>query len=144
MTKAVFDTTVLVAALLTPKGLARALIARARRQEFELCLSLEILAETQTRLIRHKHLRQRYAYTDEEVAYFISGLRYLATPVYDLPLVQVVRDPNDDFILATALKAGADYLVSRDQDLLVLRTHQNIQIVTPEAFWQILSESVQG
>jgi len=46
MIKAVFDTTVLVAALLTPKGLSRVLIERARAKEFELCLSPEIIAES--------------------------------------------------------------------------------------------------
>jgi putative PIN family toxin of toxin-antitoxin system len=66
MTKAVFDTTVLVAALLTPKGLSRELIERARAKEFELCLSPEIIAETQTRLIKRQHLRKRYGYTEAE------------------------------------------------------------------------------
>ena len=32
----------------------------------------------------------------------------------------VCRDPDDDAILATALAAEADYLVTGDQDLLVL------------------------
>lgn len=138
MIKAVFDTTVLVAALLTPKGLSRALIERAKSKEFELCLAKEIIVETQSRLIKHQHLRKRYNYTDEEVAYFISGLQHLATIITDLPAVQVVRDPNDDFIIATAIKAGADYLVARDNDLLTLGTHEGIQIVTPETFLKVL------
>jgi hypothetical protein len=58
-----------------------------------------------------------------------------------LPLIQVVRDPNDDFILATAIKAGADYLVARDNDLLVLGTHENIRIVSPETFAQVLNDA---
>ncbi len=140
MIKAVFDTTVLVAALLTPKGLSRALIERAKANEFELCLSPEIIAETQSRLIKHQHLCKQYRYSDEEVAYFISGLRYRATIVSDLPVVQIVRDPNDDFVIATALKAAADYLVAYDKDLLVLGSHNNIQIVKPEAFAQLLRE----
>jgi len=55
MIKAVFDTTVLVAALLTPKGLSRGLIERARAKEFELCLSPEIIAETRSRLTKRQH-----------------------------------------------------------------------------------------
>ncbi len=43
MIKAVFDSTVLVAALITPKGLSRSLIDRAYAQEFELWLSQEII-----------------------------------------------------------------------------------------------------
>mgnify|MGYP001010084740 CR=1 FL=1 len=140
MIKAVFDTTVLVAALLTPKGLSRALIDCAKANEFELCLSAEIITETHSRLLKHQHLRKQYRYSDEEVAYFISGLRYRVTLVSDLPPVQVVRDPNDDFVLATALKASANYLVAYDKGLLVLGTYSNIQIVKPEPFAQLLRE----
>jgi hypothetical protein len=141
MIKAVFDTTVLVAALLTPNGLSRALIERAKSKEFELCLSQEIIAEAQSRLIKHQHLRKRYNYSDEEVAYFVSGLRRMVTIVSDLPSVQVVRDPNDDFIIATAIKAGVDYLVAYDKDLLDLGSHENIQIVSPEVFAQVLRDA---
>lgn len=136
--KVVFDSSVLVAALLTPKGLSKALIDRAKAKEFELCLSPEIIAESQKRLFTRKHLRERYRYSDEEVAYFISQLRSFATIVIDLPFVQVVRDPNDDFIIATAIKANADYLVARDKDLLSLGAYESIQIITPETFLQFL------
>lgn len=143
LTKVVFDSSVLVAALLTPKGLSRSLIERARLKEFELCLSPEIITETQQRLFTRRHLRERYGYSDEEVAYFISRLRNFVTIVTDLPAVQVVRDPNDDFIIATAIKAKAEYLVARDKDLLTLGTHENILIITPEAFLQILKNQAQ-
>lgn len=143
MIKAVFDSSVLVAALLTPKGLSRTLIESARAQKFELCLSMEIIAEVRKRLFARKHLRDKYRYSDEEVAYFISGLRNFVTIVSDLPTVQIVRDPNDDFIIATAIKANADYLVARDNDLLTLGSHENTLIVTPETFSQILQNHSQ-
>ena len=34
----------------------------------------------------------------------------------------VVRDPNDDMVIACALAASASYLVTRDPDLLTLKT----------------------
>lgn len=143
MIKAVFDSSVLVSALLTPKGLSRSLVELARSKTFELCLSPEIISEVQKRLFTRKHLRERYGYSDEEVAYFINRLRNFVTIVSDLPTVQVVRDPNDDFIIATAIKADADYLVARDNDLLTLGAHQNIRIVTPETFSQALQNQTQ-
>lgn len=73
----------------------------------------------------------------------MSGLRNITTIVSDLPTVQVVRDPNDDFIIATAIKAGADYLVARDNDLLTLGAHENISIVSPETFLQVLKDTKQ-
>jgi len=50
----------------------------------------------------------------------------------------VARDPNDDKILATASAAGADYLVSEDLDLLVLREYQGTRIVSAATFLGIL------
>ena len=82
MIKAVFDSSVLVAALLTPKGLSRALVDRAKANEFALCLSPEIITETHKRLVTRKHLRERYGYTDEEVAYFIRDIRKHGFPYH--------------------------------------------------------------
>jgi predicted nucleic acid-binding protein len=48
------------------------------------------------------------------------------------PLPQpVCRDPDDDAVLACALAAQADLIVSGDDDLLVLKQFQEIRIVTP-------------
>ena len=127
----------MIADLLPPKGLLPNLLERARHRDFELCLSPEILAETRHRLINYQHLRKRYNYSDDEVAYFVGGLRFLSTRIADLPKIKVVRDPNDDFVLATAIKAKADYLVVRDNDLLVLET-LGTQVVSPEQFEQVL------
>lgn len=46
----------------------------------------------------------------------------------------VVRDPKDDIFVATALAAGADYIVSEDKDLLDLGTTSSIPIVDTQTF----------
>lgn len=51
---------------------------------------------------------------------------------------RVSRDPNDDTFLATAKAAGADYLVTEDQDLLVLGRHEDVRIVTAATFLRAL------
>ena len=43
----------------------------------------------------------------------------------------VCRDADDDWILATALAAKADGLVTGDNDLLVLGRHEGVPILTP-------------
>jgi predicted nucleic acid-binding protein len=50
----------------------------------------------------------------------------------------VIRDPNDDIILACAIKAKAAYVVSRDKDLLDLQTYRRVKIVSPEDFISLL------
>lgn len=49
----------------------------------------------------------------------------------------VINDPDDDQVLACAISANADYIISGDQDLLTLKLYQNIPIVTPREFMKI-------
>jgi len=46
-------------------------------------------------------------------------------------------------ILASAIAAGADYLVSRDKDLLSLGEYEGIEILSPEAFLQTLRKPTE-
>jgi putative PIN family toxin of toxin-antitoxin system len=48
--------------------------------------------------------------------------------------VTVCRDPNDNEILACALEASADFVITGDKDLLVLDIFHGIQIISPTDF----------
>ena len=50
-----------------------------------------------------------------------------------------VRDPDDRWILASATAAGADVLVTGDQDLLVVAEVAPLPILDPRGFWNKLS-----
>jgi predicted nucleic acid-binding protein len=59
------------------------------------------------------------------------------TPLDSLPLHS--RDPKDDKLLALALGGNADYLITGDQDLLVLNDNpglENLRIITAAVFLQ--------
>jgi predicted nucleic acid-binding protein len=43
----------------------------------------------------------------------------------------VCRDPDDDHVLALALAAKAELIVSGDNDLLSMKSFENIAIVAP-------------
>lgn len=45
------------------------------------------------------------------------------------------RHPGDRRVLGLAVAAGADVVVTGDQDLLVLKSFQDIPIVSPRDFW---------
>ena len=49
----------------------------------------------------------------------------------------VSRDPNDDHVLELCEIAKADYLISGDQDLLVLKKHKHTRIVSPREFLEL-------
>ena len=44
--------------------------------------------------------------------------------------IEVCRDPDDDKFLECAIDAKAMYIVSGDNDLLVIGEYENIQIIT--------------
>ena len=52
----------------------------------------------------------------------------------------ITRDPKDDHVLACAIYAGADYIITRDNDLLVLKEYNGIKIVKPEEFLVVMSK----
>ena len=142
MPSTVLDSTVLISAFLAQRGVSNELLRYAREGVFLLYLSEEILDEAQGVLLdEERRHRQRYHYPNEEAIHFIDGLRAFATLVTDLPPVAVViRDPNDDMVVATAQRAQAAYIVTRDKDLLSLQRYGDITMITPEAFIAIVRE----
>jgi putative PIN family toxin of toxin-antitoxin system len=142
MPRAVLDTTILVSAFLRPVGGGAAfdLLVLAQQENFELALSSDILAETRDVLLTRPHLRRRYIYPDAAVIAFTDNLAQVAVMAAALPAVSVVRDPADDMIIATALATSADFLVTRDKDLLDLGTHAGIAILSPEDFLALLRQ----
>ena len=61
----------------------------------------------------------------------LAEVRQLAEVIEPPPLpAPVCRDPDDDEVLALALAAQVDLIVSGDDDLLVLQVFQSVPIVT--------------
>ena len=104
-------------------------------------LSVEILDEVTGVLIRPKH-QARYSYTLDEVARYRMRLSALSILVTDLPTLKAVPlDPKDDMIVATAVAARADYLVTGDRrHLIVLGDYDGIRILDPRAFLSELKD----
>lgn len=68
-----------------------------------------------------------------------NQLILLVHTAIDRPLkTRVCRDPDDDIVLACAMSAKADYIVSGDKDLLVLKAFRGIPIVTAAQALEVL------
>ena len=69
-----------------------------------------------------------------------AGCSTKAEIITDLPELHVVtNDPKDDPIIATAVAAKADYLVTGDRaHLLPLQQYEGVQILSPKEFLDIL------
>ncbi len=135
--RVVLDSVVAVSAFLTT-GLTAELIYQCQ-ERVHLYTAEEILQEIRRVLLEKNHIRDRYNYSMADVGIFLTHLREISTIVRHLPKIVVIeRDPKDDMIVACAVAASADYIVSRDKDLLDLGKYRHIQIVSPENFMQIL------
>jgi putative PIN family toxin of toxin-antitoxin system len=143
MLRAVLDSSVLISAFLTPKGLSGQVLDAAEDGAFALCLSHEIIAETAEKLLSKAKLRARYGYAPERAEAFCDGLAVVAELVANLPKGRFVpNDPKDDAIVATAVAARADCLVTGDRKhLLSLGICEGVRIVSVREFLDIVSQT---
>ncbi len=125
----VLDTNTALSGLLwggVPGGLVDAAVAGA----VELASSAALLAELQGVLSRQKFAAQlaRRGLVVADVFGGYAALVVLVTPAVIKPTV--TRDPADDQVLAAALAAQVDFVVSGDADLLDLKSFLGIEIIT--------------
>lgn len=141
--KGVVDTNLIVSGLLLKRGSPYELLEAWRRGGFTLLVSPSLQAEFEEVLLRPK-FTQKYGLTAEEIRAFlilVSLLGVKVTPRRRLPVK--IRDPKDEKVLAAALGGKADYLITGDDDLLVLRDDphlKQLKIVPVTEFLEILRQ----
>lgn len=122
----VFDCNILLQAVARKTGPAAACLRLAEEGFVQLRLSEEILTELAGVLTRPQ-IRSRYPeLTDEIVEDFLKALRNTAEITSIVPKrFSYPRDIDDEPYLKLAIQTDANYLVSRDKDLLDLMTGYN-------------------
>lgn len=124
--KVVLDTNVLIAGVVAD-GLCRNLVRRHAR-EHELFTS-EILLRELANKLKTKFNEDP---ADLPMMAIYQNQVKLVAP---MPLASpICRDADDDAVLATAVAAKADVIVTGDDDLLVLKQFQGIRILSPRQF----------
>lgn len=125
----VVDTNVLVSAFLW-KGTPGRVIELAADKEVQLFTSRALLDELAATLAKKK-LTKYVTATGLTAEEMLANYRRIAKLVTARQLEQQVsRDADDDAVLACALAARADLIVSGDDDLLVLKSFNGIPIFT--------------
>lgn len=125
----VVDTNVLVSAFLW-EGTPGRLIELAGEKEIQLFTSRVLIDELAATLAKKK-LTRYVAASGLTAEAMVKNYRHLATLVPASRLAgHVSRDADDDQVLAAALAARADLIVSGDKDLLDLESFQGIRIVS--------------
>ena len=146
MPRVVLDSSILVSAFIAPRSELMPLLRLPLRGRYELVLSEEILTETAHSLLTKESVRSYATYADEDVHGYLAWLLSVAELVGELPDLRgaVPDDPEDDMVIATAVAAEADYLVTGDRaHLLPMREYRGIPIISARSFLDLL-ESDQG
>lgn len=134
MLKVVVDTNQFISSLISQKGPSAKLIDAWRHYQFTLIINVALLEEIERvfyypRIIKARDLSERTIET------FLKFIRKRAVILTNTPKVTVITDdPDDNQVLACAIKSKADYIVSGDTDLLNLKEYQGIPIVTVTEF----------
>ena len=133
--RVVVDTNVLVSGLLW-KGAPSRIILAAETGDLEFCTSAPLLAELRDVLTRPKFAK-RLAMGHTRPEELADGFRRLATIVAPALIPPTVGDdPDDDQLLACALAANAEAIISGDRHLLALKAFKDIPVLTVAEFLQ--------
>ena len=127
----VLDTNVIIAAFAT-RGLCADVL--------ELCISGHtlvtsefILSETREKLSEKLHLPESVIHD------IISYLHDNSEIVVPARIVEsMCRDKDHVEIIGTAVSGKANFIITGDEDLVVLINHEQVKILTPRAFWEFL------
>ncbi len=129
MITATVDTNIFVSALLRD-GPPRRCIEAAIEGKYILALSQPILDE-----LRNVLLRRKFGFAPDYIDILLQDLISIAHLYYP-PVGHgiVMRDPDDNIIVDCAVESRSAYIVTGDNDLLVLEKVKGIPVVTPAEF----------
>lgn len=96
----------------------------------------ELLAELRDVTSRPKFVKY---FNPSDVESLIEFMQIISETVEPQKTVTLCRDAADDYLLALAAEAKADYLITGDADLLVLNKIERCQIVDVSTFEHIIS-----
>ena len=122
--KVVFDTNILVSALVFPGGRGEAALQRIVEEKDQLLLSKPILDELLGILGR------KFARDAEALSHAAVFLTELSLPVKPRQRLRVVKDDPDNRILECAVAGDAAIIVTGDKALLALREYKGVRVIT--------------
>ncbi len=102
--------------------------------DIEVFYSAELLAEFEDVINRRKFSKKIKAH---QIIRITSLTLAFMTEVTIESVPEISRDSDDDYLLGICMSCKADFLITGDQDLLVLGEYQKTKIVTMGQFLQL-------
>jgi len=125
----VLDTNILISALYWQFGNPSKILKRIIQGEIEGYISKEIIQEVKE--VQKRDFDDSEKIIEEDVAFLLSYFNFIdVTEIKEV----VKEDPDDDVIIACALAANADYLISGDSHLLSIKEYRGIKIISAKEF----------
>ena len=131
--KVVLDSNIFVSSFFW-KGNPRKVFDRVTNGVDELFITDEILDEI-TRVMS----RKKFNLNINEIKDYVNVIEsYSIKLICKSKLKKISRDIDDDKILQCGLEGNVDFIITGDDDLLVLKNYENIKIVTPKEYLNLL------
>ncbi|HYG64190.1 MAG TPA: putative toxin-antitoxin system toxin component, PIN family [Thermoanaerobaculia bacterium] len=131
--RAVIDTSILVRAFLKPQGTVGPILDRLAEGRYAFVSSRPLLDEL-IDVLNRPRLRMKYSLRKEDVEDLLKLLLLRGEVVEPARSIVACRDPKDDKVLEAAVEGRAQFIVTGDEDLLVLSPFESILMVGPSEF----------
>lgn len=154
--RTVFDCNTFLQAAINEKSLAGNCYRLVEEGAVELFVSQEVLEEIEE-VINRPHIRERFkTLTDERIESFLKSIRDLAVIIQEVPKVfSLPRDIDDEIYINLAVECEADFIVTRDKDLIYLMSGYDfesklfrqkfrlLKVVQPLEFLRIVEDKIK-
>ncbi len=137
---AAVDTNIFIRALIKPQGSVGPVLTRLRDGDYIL-LYAELLLDELLAKLALPRIRAKYHLSDEDVETVLALILLRGEPITPNRRITACRDPKDNIVLEVAVAGQADFIVTGDNDLLVLHPFEGIPIVGPSEFLEALESS---
>ena len=130
--KLVLDTNIYISAFYWG-GNALKIIDRISEGIDKLYISNNILNEVADVMARPK-----FKSTPEIIDRYIRAIEDMGKKVFPSGSIKgICRDKNDDDKIETGIISMADFIITGDEDLLILKNYEQLKIVTPKEYLEI-------
>lgn len=139
MLRVVVDANIWISALLNSRK-ALAVVSLLEHDQFELICADTLIDELVVVLNRPKFSTKIKSGRRETLLELVrEKARFVELPAV---IDEICRDPKDDAYIICAVVAQAEYLVSGDKDLLVLKEHEGVKIVSLPTFVELFEKKL--